>query len=371
MLTAQANLFLMFISTTFFTLAVNAHTQAFAVRSNCSKISDSTCDIANSLGRGVNLANIFEAPTEGAWGETYDPGYPMIIKNAGFSHVRIPIRWSNHATVSPDAQLDEIFARRIDLVIDESINAGLFVIINMHHYRQLDGDRLDYNEVEVDPQWVQTRAINIWRQVARRYAHHGDKLLFELYNEPHNAQDGNAIVEWQLYDGGPWNILYPMLLHVVRESNPSRPVIIGSVFWNAASHLDKLKIPDDRNIIASYHMYNPHGFTHQGVYGFETRYPGGSVVCCDENQTNEIKSDISIAKKWSEKNGVPLYVGEFGASTFAPHASRVSYMRIAREEFENSAMPWSLWGFSSEDFGIYDKNTRKWNAEILDALMGR
>ncbi len=373
MLITQKNLFLLFISTALITFSLNAHahSQVFAVGANCSKVSDSTCDIANSLGRGVNLANVFEAPYEGTWGETYDSGYPMIIKNAGFSHVRIPIRWSNHATISPDAQLDEVFARRIDQVVSEFLNAGLFVIINMHHFRQLDGDKLDNNEAEGDPRWVETRAINIWRQVARRYAHHGSQLLFELYNEPHNAQDGNAIREWQEYDGRPWNKLFPMLLHVVRESNPFRTVILGSVYWNAASHLEKLELPDDRNIIATFHMYNPHGFTHQGVYGFETRFPGGSIYCCDENQRNEIKSDIAVAKRWSEAKGVPIYVGEFGASTFSPHESRVSYLRIVREEFENNGMPWSIWGFSSGDFGIYDKNTRKWNDQILDALMGR
>lgn len=44
------------------------------------------------LGRGVNFGNALEAPNEGEWGVTLKSEYFDLIKNAGFTSVRIPIR---------------------------------------------------------------------------------------------------------------------------------------------------------------------------------------------------------------------------------------------------------------------------------------
>jgi len=45
------------------------------------------------LGRGINMGDMFEAPSEGSWGNPYRPEYFRTIADLGFSHVRIPIRW--------------------------------------------------------------------------------------------------------------------------------------------------------------------------------------------------------------------------------------------------------------------------------------
>ena len=49
------------------------------------------------LGRGVNLGNALEAPTEGEWGVVLKEEYFSIIKQAGFNSIRLPVRWSGHA----------------------------------------------------------------------------------------------------------------------------------------------------------------------------------------------------------------------------------------------------------------------------------
>ena len=52
--------------------------------------------INKRIGRGINLGNALEAPKEGDWEIIIKPEYFKIIKTAGFSSVRIPIRWSTH-----------------------------------------------------------------------------------------------------------------------------------------------------------------------------------------------------------------------------------------------------------------------------------
>src|SRR6185295_9725862 len=44
------------------------------------------------LGRGVNLGNALEAPEEGDWGIVLQESDFQLIKNAGFTAVRVPIR---------------------------------------------------------------------------------------------------------------------------------------------------------------------------------------------------------------------------------------------------------------------------------------
>lgn len=68
----------------------------------------------NLLGNGINLGNALEAPAEGEWGVTLQPGYFKVIKDAGFKHVRIPIRWSAHAQVEAPFAIDATFFDRVD-----------------------------------------------------------------------------------------------------------------------------------------------------------------------------------------------------------------------------------------------------------------
>ncbi len=44
------------------------------------------------LGRGVNIGNALEAPTEGAWGVVIKEEYFDIIKQAGFNSIRLPTK---------------------------------------------------------------------------------------------------------------------------------------------------------------------------------------------------------------------------------------------------------------------------------------
>jgi len=51
-----------------------------------------------SLKCGINLGNALDAPKEGDWGVVLQSDYFKLIKTAGFNHVRLPVRWSSHAS---------------------------------------------------------------------------------------------------------------------------------------------------------------------------------------------------------------------------------------------------------------------------------
>ena len=321
----------------------------------CAAVTAQTCAIANSLGRGINLGDMLDAPQEGQWGLKLEPDY---IDKVGslFNTVRLPVRWSNHASRGADATLDPQFAQRVDRAVDALLAKGVYVILDMHHYTQLFGDSVHPQEAPVDPEVLDARLINLWRQIALRYKDRSPKLLFELLNEPHGPMSGDA-----------WNKLAPRVLAAVRASNPTRTVLIGPGEWNSINELRKLRLPPDRNLIVSIHNYDPFNFTHQGIEYMAHPFPTGTT-CCDATQRKMVTDALDAAVKWSRKNGYPLHLGEFGAYEAADMKSRATYARLVRDEAERRGIGWAYWEFASS-FGIYSPKTGEWIEPLRRALL--
>jgi len=120
------------------------------------------------LGSGVNMGNALEAPNEGDWGVVIKDAYFDSIKSAGFSSVRIPIRWSAHAQADSPYTIDADFFNRVDHVTSEALNNGLAVIINIHHYM----------EIMSSPLQQKTRFLTLWRQIAQHIQTISGSFLF-------------------------------------------------------------------------------------------------------------------------------------------------------------------------------------------------
>ena len=313
---------------------------------------------AAAIGRGVNFGNMFEAPTEGAWGLTVTDDFIDKATGAGFASVRLPVRWSNHAGAQAPFTIDAAFMARVASVVDKLLAKNVVVVLNMHHYRQLDGDPLDAGESAVAGGVVDVRFVMLWDQIATYFQGRGPRLVFELYNEPHGRMNGE-----------PWNVLAARALRVVRRTNPDRIVVIGPTSWNSASDLRLLKMPNDANLIATVHNYNPFRFTHQGAEWVNPVLPTG-VTCCSAAQAAEMTAPLDVAKSWSAATRYPVFVGEFGAYSKADSASRVDFDRTMRQAMESRGMSWAYWEFAS-GFGVYDPTTRTFHQGLLDSLLGQ
>ena len=301
------------------------------------------------IGRGINLGNALDAPSEGEWGLTLQPEYFDKIKEAGFQSVRIPIRWATHTGPAPEFVVDPAFFARVDWAIDQALSRGLVAIINAHH----DDDLCK------EPARHESRLQATWRQVATRYKDRPVGLDFELLNEPNGALTDEA-----------WQALFPKLLAVVRESNPTRPVIIGPGHWNNVDNLKTLTLPaSDRMLIATFHYYSPFHFTHQGASWVE-----GSGAWKGETWTNTpaqreaLARDFAKADQWSKANGRPIFLGEFGAYSAADMPSRAAWTSAIAREAERLGFSWSYWEFAS-GFGAYDKDAGLWRGPMKDALV--
>jgi endoglucanase len=297
------------------------------------------------LGHGINLGNMLEAPNEGEWGAKVKQHYLKTIADAGFESVRVPIRWSNHAASAAPYTIDASFAARVDEVVGWALAQNLAVIINIHHYEEL----------QKNPAGHKARLLALWQQIAARFKDASPRLMFELLNEPHDSLTSKL-----------WNSTLVEALAVVRKTNPNRTVLVGPGSWNSIGSLKDLVLPADDNLIVTVHFYSPFWFTHSGA-SWAGNQPAGAKWNGDQPQQDELRKELQVASDWSTKNKIPIHVGEFGAYEKADQASRPKWTAFVVKELNKRGFAWSYWEFCS-GFGAYDPQAEAWRQELLNAL---
>jgi endoglucanase len=315
-----------------------------------SKLRDSALS-NRQLGRGINMGNMFEAPSENAWGNPWQSGYFKQIADLGFRHVRIPVRWEpgDRSLAQPPYTIYPQFLQRMQQVVDEALSTQLMVIINMHHHEALNADPVGQRE----------RFLQQWRQIAEYFRAYPNSLVFELLNEPHNNLSPEK-----------WNSLLAEGLSQVRQVSPTRTVLIGPAEWGGLSGLPKLAIPDDSNIILTLHYYDPFQFTHQGAewLGSDSQAWLGTRWMDLDTEREVIRQQFQAVLNARATHGIPVHVGEFGAYSRADMQSRVRWTRFLARYFDEQEFSWSYWEFSSS-FGIYDPQSRELRQPLVNALL--
>jgi endoglucanase len=332
------------------------------------------------LKRGINAGNALDAPTEGAWGPALDEAYFDYVAAAGFDHVRLPVRFSARAAATPPYTIDPTFFARVDWAVDQAQQRGLTIIVDVHHYEEL----------MAAPDAQAARFVGIWKQIAARYRSRPASVLYELLNEPTK----NLTAE-------KWNAVFPPALAAIRAVDPTRKVIVDSVFWAAAKELPNLVVPADPNLIGSFHTYQPILFTHQGMSWMTAEYqttgvvfpgpppkpvtpvPGalqvdwvakwferynGLPAAQNPSGPSTVQEEFEFARGFVERTHLPIYLGEFGAGSGADMASRLAWTRMVRQEAERRGIGWCAWD-DSGNMKVFDRATKRWEVEIRDALL--
>ena len=300
------------------------------------------------LARSVNLGNALEAPNEGDWGMIIRKEYLDSIAAVGFTAVRIPIKWSAHASKQNPFTVNPAFFNRVDEVVSWSLEAGLNAIVDFHHY-----DELTANPSEHKDRW-----LGIWGQISVHFKNAPDSIFFELLNEPHDKLTSDL-----------WNRYLTEAIDLIRQDNPTRMIISGPVNWNAFDQLNVLVLPPDTMLIATFHYYLPFHFTHQGagwVDGSDAWL--GTTWSGTDNEKKALEDDFSIAVNWGKTYNRPIFLGEFGAYSKADSLSRLRWTTFVRETAESANIAWAYWEFGA-GFGIYDREQNRWRDGLLHALI--
>jgi endoglucanase len=177
-----------------------------------------------------------------------------------------------------------------------------------------------------------------------------------------------------------WNRLVEKAVHVIREAEPRRVIVIGSNRWQSTDTFDALRVPaSDPNILLSFHFYEPFALTHHKAgwtaikgYAGPVRYPG---VVVEEKDTagldgatvealrgsmrrwgrEELESRLAKPLAQARETGLPLYCGEWGALPTVPRKDRLRWYRDLRSVLEGAGIGWANWDWKG-GFGIVGRD---------------
>jgi endoglucanase len=200
----------------------------------------------------------------------------------------------------------------------------------------------------------------LWEQIGEHYKNYPPTLYFDVLNEPNMVQTATD-----------YNELIAKSIKLIRKTNPSRTIIIGTPKLGQSWTIGLLNLPDDDwNLIVQIHYYLPHLFTHQGLAYAHAESSLGMKWTGTAEEKKPIASDLAYCAKWSKMHHRPINLGEFGANENADAASRARYIGFVRELTEKDGFSFHIWGFR-EIFRIFDETTGKWSQPVLDSLIPR
>ena len=290
-------------------------------------------EVAARMAPGWNLGNTMEAGNNannftnkgGLNAETYwqdtktTQSVIDYVKAQGFRSIRIPCAWvmghlSDAATYTIDAQ----WMARVKEIVDYSLNAGLYVVINQHW----DGGWLENNIADKSKMAVNKTILEaIWKQIANAFKDYDERLLFAGLNEP-NAENQAATDNLLEYE--------QTFIDVVRQTggnNEKRVLIVQGPSTNIDHTCNYMKtLPDDpakQRLMVEVHYYAPWqfwGMEHDESWGKVFYYwgAGNHVSGSQHNATwgeeSYVEEELEKMKKQFGDKGIPVYIGEFGAN---------------------------------------------------------
>lgn len=340
----------------------------------------SASELNKRLGSGINLGNCFEDEAYKTSGNIFNPivGKDLIDEivtintvadGNKFDHIRIPVRWDSDNRLATVADTNGEYPIRPDFledvrsIVDYSIEKGLRVVLNVHHFNPLYAAADNVTNYAYE----KARFLSIWRQLSKTFGHYDqDKLYFEILNEPRKPMTGPI-----------WNALIPEALSVIRESgknNTIRPVLVATAEWGGFPHLDQLVWPENDNyLIGTVHIYSPSYVSkYEADYSTTTMHQG--IDWWDTaDERNLLESFFEVADRFQQKHpAVPIHVGEYGVYKTTDTDTRVLSLTYQRNAFKKRGYSYCYWEFRA-GFGLgnYNYNTKEmtYNQPVVDAVL--
>lgn len=241
---------------------------------------------------------------------------------------------------------------RLDRGLMWAANMGVKVVVDLHSPpggRPIDGGyQAAIGSLWTDPS-AQAKFVEVWRNIAKHYK--GDRRIwgYDLVNEP----DDNNVTE----DCDDWQGLALKAGRAVREIDPGCTLIIEPPSWGSPEGFAGFEPVPLTNVVYSFHMYNPHDFTHQGVFGPSDpiAYPG-RIAGAMWNR-GVLEKSMSPATEFARRYRVQMYVGEFSAIRWAPGAE--TYLDDLLSLIESHGWDWSYHAFREWDGWSVEHGTNK------------
>ena len=308
------------------------------------------------------------------------------LKELGFDFVRIPIDevqfWDEEGNKLPEAwdllknALD--WSRKYDLRAIVDLH-----IIRSHYFNAVNEDDKAANTLFTSDE-AQEGLINLWRQLSEFLKDRSnDWVAYEFMNEPVAPEHEQ------------WNQLVAKVRKALRELEPQRTLVIGSNMWQGHETMKYLKVPEgDKNIILSFHYYNPMLLTHYGAwwsplcaaYKGKVNYPGVLVSKEDFDAApaaikdqlkpyteevwniDKIREQFKDAIEAAKKYDLQLFCGEWGVYEPVDRELAYNWYRDVLTVFDEYNIAWTTWCYDA-DFGFWDQQRHSFKDRPLVELL--
>lgn len=355
----------------------------------------SAAEIVRAMGAGWNLGNTLDAcndesgehkglDTEILWGmprttkQTIDT-----VADADFASIRIPVSWHNHLT---NEKIDAAWIARVKEIVDWALENNLYVVINIHHDTwNGSGNFWGYYPDNAHKAQSIKYVKNIWQQVAKEFSSYDQRLIFETLNEPrlrgtnHEWWCGDYLQKDNCSQCAEAvqiiNELNEAALETIRAAggkNSTRLVIVPSYVASPDyAFKTSFKVPSDSAgmVALSTHMYTP--------YAFAMQSPGDKNF--SEEHKNNLKYYFDTLNSKFVENGIPVFIGEYGATNKNNKAERIKWVKFFVENASKKNMSPCLWDNNNYDvsgsdydekFGYLNRKTLAWyDKDFIDAIM--
>ena len=331
---------------------------------------------------GWNLGNTLDAHTTGnsnpetVW-MPHVTTREMIetLADAGFDILRVPVTWTTgsgqfrRVGPSPTYTIAPWFLDRVEEVVNWGLDAGMYVIINVHH------DTWKYGMTDSEFYANRYMAATLWTQIATHFVNYCDRLIFATMNEPMQGYPHGGGGNWT---GAPEyyhnvNRYNQWLLDTIRATggnNQRRFVMVPTYAAGAApAHLSHFVLPTDmyaNRLIASVHSYAPTSFTFGGM---------DSLNVFNEQGRSDVNWFFNRMNHYFISNGIPVIVGEFGSqnkNNTDQRAAHAAHFVNAGRQLGIPSVWWDNYTTQGggERFGLFNRgNNTFFFPEIVDAMM--
>jgi TolB protein len=301
------------------------------------------------------------------------------IKGWGMDHIRVPVDYPLFASETDRETFSEEGLSWIDKAVRWTKDAGLTLILDLHHLPGHHFMAEGKNAIWTDSP-ERRHANAIWRMLALRYKGEPHVIL-ELLNEPVAPEKQDDL----------WHDLARELLATIRSVNTESWVMVGSNRWSNARTFATLPKFDDPRVVYTFHLYDPFLFTHQRASwaGDDVKnvelpvpYPGPlrrevlnspglqrSYGWMWERPYGEayLRHHLAHVFRFRDTHQVPVYCGEFGVLNLAPQEDALRYYRDVVRLLRREGIGFSNWNYKSDNFGLV---TRKGDVvpHLVEAL---
>ena len=308
------------------------------------------------------------------------------LEQLGFDFVRIPIDevqfWDEEGNKLPEAW--ELLDNALKWSIKHHLRAIVDLhIIRSHYFNAVNEGGADANTLFTSDK-AQQDLINMWYQLSDALmGYSNDSVAYEFMNEP--VAD----------DHEQWNQLIAKVHKALREREPQRTLVVGSNRWQGYETMKYLKVPEgDKNIVLSFHYYNPMLLTHYGAwwtplgkYKGKINYPGVLVSKEDyeaapdslkpmlepytkqEWNIDKIREDFKDAIEVAKKYDLQLFCGEWGVYEPVDRELAYKWTKDMLAVFDEFNIAWTTWCYDA-DFGFWDQKKEEYKDKgLVDILV--